>query len=45
MPTRIMGTSASLWPTTVLSTEAQLHRLGVRTLMRSGDSPPLLLIK
>ena len=45
MPDRIMGISASLCPTAAWMTEAQLHRLGVRTLTRSGLSLPLLLMK
>ena len=42
MPTRIIGMSASLCPTTTLSTAAQLQRLGVRTFTRSGFTPPVL---
>ena len=44
IPARIIGISASLWPTAVAITDAQLQMLGVRTFTRSGLSVPLLFM-
>ena len=42
---RIIGTSANWRPIDRLSTDPRLHRVGVRTRMRSGMSPPPLRMK